>query len=216
MTYSIVALDRETGALGVATATAGPCVGSLVPHVLAGVGAVATQAMTNPYLALDSLDHLSSMDARSALARALADDDGRDLRQIILVDRHGGSAGWTGRACQAYAGHHTGSGFAVAGNILTGPRVLQAMTAAYGREGSFAERLMNSLVDGAAAGGDSRGLGSAALKIFTSQRYPSTDLRIDLSDNAIEDLVGLFVETSKGSYAEFMRDVVRRAPPDPR
>lgn len=216
MTYSIVALDRETGALGVATATAGPCVGSLVPHIQAGVGAVATQAMTNPYLAFDSLDHLSAADARSALARALADDDGRDLRQIILVDRHGDSAGWTGQACQAYAGHHTGNGFAVAGNILAGPRVLQAMAAAYAREGSFAERLMNSLADGAAAGGDSRGLGSAALKIFTSQRYPSTDLRIDLSDNAIEDLIALFAETSQGSYAAFMREIARRAPPDPR
>lgn len=210
LTFSIVARDPQGGALGVATATAGPAVGSLVPHVRAGLGAIATQALTNPYLAYDSLRHLGSMPAKAALEQALAEDAGRDRRQIILVDGAGGVAGWTGPACSPYAGHLLGKGFAVAGNILVGPAVLDAMAKAFQKPGILAERLLASLAAGHAAGGDSRGTGSAAVKVHTTEDYPLVDLRIDLTANPVADLQALYRHAQTGGYAAFVDELVRR------
>lgn len=212
MTFSIVARDPRTGAVGVATATAGAAVGSLVPHGRAGIGAIATQAMTNPYIAYDGLDHLASMDAESALERALSDDPEPQRRQVIVVDRNGRTAGWTGNACESFAGHQTEDGLAVAGNILTGVDVLDAMVAAYAAAPDLplGARLLSGLTAGAAAGGDSRGVGSAALKVYTSEAYPSIDLRIDWSTQTMRDLGELFEMTTKGGYAEFFSQVIKR------
>src|SRR5690606_27502850 len=127
MTLSIIARDPETGAFGVASATGGPAVGALVPHTRQGFGAAATQAMTNPYLAIDALNYLGSTDAETALGKALARDGEADLRQIILVDAKGRTAGWTGAHCIGFAGHILEDGVAVAGNLLVGQKVLEAM-----------------------------------------------------------------------------------------
>lgn len=211
MTYSIVARDPVTGAMGVATATAGPAVGSLVPHARAGVGAVATQAMTNPYLAFDSLRLLPRLGSSEALEQVLVRDVDREQRQVIIIDRHGESAGWTGGSCEAYAGHLTHSDVAVAGNIIAGPHVLAAMMQAYnGQEGPLEDRLMRSLAAGERAGGDTRGTGSAALRIFSTEEYPCVDLRVDLSTNAISDLAKLLDVATRGGYADFLAEVPRR------
>jgi uncharacterized Ntn-hydrolase superfamily protein len=211
MTYSIVARDPVTGAVGVATATAGPAVGSLVPHARAGVGAVATQAMTNPYLAFDSLRLLPGRGASEALEQVLARDEDREQRQVIIIDRHGESAGWTGGSCEAYAGHLTHPDVAIAGNIIAGPHVLAAMMKAYnGQEGPLEDRLMRTLAAGEGAGGDTRGTGSAALKIFTTEEYPAVDLRVDMSKSAIADLSQLLDTAVRGSYADFLGKITRR------
>lgn len=212
MTFSIVARDPSTGALGVATATAGPMVGALVPHGRSGIGAVATQAMTNPYLALDTLDLLVDHAAEAALSTALRRDREAARRQVIVVDNRGRVHGFTGLECTAHAGHLTATGVAVAGNMLGGPAVLEDMLRAYqdGQQQHLARRLMRALEAGAAAGGDSRGLGSAALKVFGAEAYPEIDLRIDASDDPLAELEHLLSLASAGAYAEFFATLPHR------
>lgn len=215
MTFSIVARDPRTGAVGVATATAGPMVGALVPHAQSGRGAVATQAMTNPYLAIDILALLEHQPASAALRSALAGDAEADLRQVIVVDSGGRVDGWTGSECLPYAGHLTGTGVAVAGNMLAGPAVLEDMLQSYLRDepdSSLAQRLLRALLAGAAAGGDSRGIGSAALRVYGNEAFPELDLRIDASDDPMTDLQRLFIEATSGAYADFFAHVPRRSP----
>lgn len=212
MTLSIIARDPETGAFGVASATGGPAVGALVPHTRQGFGAAATQAMTNPYLALDALSYLEVGDAENALGKALARDAEADLRQIILVDAKGRTAGWTGSKCIGFAGHILEDGVAVAGNLLVGQKVLEAMMAAFRRTVStgLASALLRALQAGAAEGGDSRGINSAVLKVQGSQAYLDTDLRIDLSDDPLRALDALLHQTDRGPYADFFAKVPRR------
>ncbi len=212
MTFSIVARDAKTGALGVATATAGPMVGALVPHGRKGSGVVATQAMTNPYLARGALTHIDRSGAEVALRDALANDQEAGRRQVILVDARGGVAGWTGGLCTAYAGHLLEEDVAVAGNMLAGQQVLPEMLRAY-REAAardLAERLVAALAAGAAAGGDSRGLGSAALLVYGVEDYPAFDVRIDASIDPLADLERLLQEATSGPYAEFFSQVPKR------
>lgn len=212
MTLSIIARDPETGAFGVASATGGPAVGALVPHTRQGFGAAATQAMTNPYLAIDALNYLGSTDAETALGRALANDAEADLRQIILVDANGQAAGWTGAQCIGFAGHVLEDGVAVAGNLLVGQKVLEAMMAAFRRSVSLglAPALLQALQAGAAEGGDSRGINSAALKVQGSQAYLDVDLRSDLSDDPLGALDVLLEQTLRGPYSDFFSKVPRR------
>lgn len=213
MTFSIVARDPKTGAFGVATATAGPMVGALVPHTRSGLGAVATQAMTNPYLAFDAFAVLGELSASDALRAVLARDGQPDLRQVIIVDRNGIADGWTGGQCMGFAGHLVGVGVAVAGNLLTGEAVLSDMMACYHRhigKSSFADTLLEALRAGAATGGDRRGLGSAALRVHGSQAFAEFDLRIDLSAQPVEDLSHLMSQAATGAYHDFFSSVPRR------
>lgn len=213
MTFSIVARDPKTGAFGVATATAGPMVGALVPNTRRGFGAAATQAMTNPYLAVDALALLDGQDAETALELALAKDGEAGRRQIIVVDRSGHVAAWTGGDCVAFAGHLSDADVVVAGNMLTGPDVLSNMLAAYRSHlgpAGFASALLQALVAGAAAGGDSRGIGSAALRVQGDEAFPEIDLRVDWSSDPMKDLTELLNRASAGPYADFFSTVPRR------
>ncbi|UYN99799.1 MAG: DUF1028 domain-containing protein [Devosia sp.] len=210
MTFSIVARDKLTGQLGVATATAGPAVGSLVPHAQAGVAAIATQALTNPYLAFDFLARAAELGAEQALSAALDADPDRERRQAIGIDAQGHIAAWTGELCQDHAGHMVDDGLAVAGNILSGPDVLTAMVEAGKAEAPLAERLMGALEAGAAAGGDKRGINSAALKVFGAETYPIVDVRVDWSEDPLPALLSLLERTLSGGYADFFAQVHRR------
>lgn len=213
MTFSIVARDPRTGELGVATTTAGPFVGVLVPHVQGGVAAVATQAMTNPYLALDVLAEIGGLGAAAALEGALARDAGRERRQVVLVDAAGAVAGWTGSACEHFAGHRLGDGVAVAGNILAGPPVLDAMLSAFESTGGvLGARLLAALLAGAAEGGDRRGLGSAALRVGGAEAYAALDLRVDRADAPLAELAELLRLATEGGYAQFHAALPRRFP----
>ncbi|MBF0678239.1 MAG: DUF1028 domain-containing protein [Devosia sp.] len=212
MTFSIVARDPETGAFGVATATGGPAVGALVPHTRQGFGAAATQAMTNPYLAIDALERLGDQSADRALEGALARDDGRQRRQVVVVDKTGGVVGWTGHECTGFAGHVLDAGVGVAGNMLVGPAVLEAMIGAYRSAlgSGFARALVAAMQAGEAAGGDSRGISSAALRVQGDQAYADIDLRVDFSDNPLAALEDLLERTVAGPYAAFFAEVPRR------
>lgn len=190
-TFSIAARCPRTGQLGVAVASAVPGVGGLCPYLRSGVGAVTTQSWVNPYLAARILDGLAAGDGPdAALAAALATDDRPDLRQLGLVDAHGTAAAWTGTGCTAAAGHRTGPGYAVQGNMLAGPGVIDAMAQAFedGAGCDLDERLMRALEAGDAAGGDKRGKQSAALEIVAGEDYPCLDLRVDEHAEPVAEL----------------------------
>jgi uncharacterized Ntn-hydrolase superfamily protein len=182
MTFSIVARCERTGELGVAVATAVPAVGSMCPYLLAGVGAVSTQAWVNPYLAIDALSRMGRGDpAREALGAVLASDPEAAGRQVGAIGAAGPGVAFTGADCTPWCGQLTGADFAIQGNMLVGEATLASMRDAWlaAPAADLAERLMAALEAGDAAGGDFRGRQSAALKIVATEAYAALDLRVD-------------------------------------
>jgi uncharacterized Ntn-hydrolase superfamily protein len=182
VTWSIVAYDPESGAFAVAVATKAFAVGASCPFVRAGVGAVSTQSITNRYLGLAVLEGLArGLPPAAAIEGALAGDEGRGLRQVHAVDRHGRCAAWTGQNCVEWCGSVTGPGISVAGNMLAGERVVAATLEHWlaHPEQTVPERLMAAMEAGEAAGGDRRGRQSAAMKLITTEDFPDLDLRVD-------------------------------------
>ncbi len=181
MTWSIVALDRNTGAVAAAVTTKAFASGARCPHVRAGVGAVSTQSMTNPYLGPVILDNLArGLDAETALKAAIAGDAGRGIRQVHVVDMQGRVAAWTGDNCVTWCGHRLGDGFSVAGNMLN-PKTVDATFAAFEANAALPmpERMITALDAGEAAGGDKRGRQSAGLLLATTEDFPDINLRVD-------------------------------------
>jgi len=227
MTFSIVAWDPATGMTGVAVATKHLAVGALVPHAKAGVGAIATQAQTNPLLGIRGLHILETRTAAERLHheapadavidRLLRDDDQRDERQLHLVDHNGQTAAWTGRDCVDWAGHFTFKNFSVAGNMLVSEDTLLAMaeTYQYAQQEEFCDRLIRALEAGDAAGGDKRGRQSAALYVMHRESYPHLDLRVDHHDNPVAELRYLFNESRKDYYQSFRRSMPSAQPVRP-
>ncbi len=182
MTWSIVARDPATGAFAVAITTCAFAVGARCTFVRAGVGAVATQSMTNPYLGPVILDGLArGLTPRAAIESAVAADEGSGMRQVHAVDARGRSAAWTGKNCVEWCGHQTADNVSVAGNMLAGAAVVADTAAMFATRTDlpFAERLMAALDAGEAAGGDKRGRQSAALKIVTTEDFADVDIRVD-------------------------------------
>src|SRR4051794_25483850 len=189
MTFSIVARSADAESWGVAVASKFLAVGSAVPAAVAGVGAIATQADANVAYKGQALAHLDDgATASVALQVLLEEDDGRDHRQVGIVDVDGNAASHTGEACLEWAGSVVGDGYAIPGNILTGPEVVEAMEAAWpgsSPEAPLAHRLLDALAAGDAAGGDSRGRQSAALLVVKDEAgYGglddiAVDLRVD-------------------------------------
>jgi uncharacterized Ntn-hydrolase superfamily protein len=160
-TFSIAAVDRETGESGVAVTTRVPCVGNGVPHVRVGVGAVATQASTRVEYGHELLDLLGSGVAPDeALRRRLADDEMANRRQVGVIALDGRSAQHTGEGTSAWTGHRNGPDYVTQGNLLVGAGVLEAVgrtfeaSASTGRH--LADRLIEALAAGQEAGGDAR------------------------------------------------------------
>lgn len=183
-TFSIVARDPETGELGVAVQSHWFSVGSVVAWAEAGVGAVATQSLVEvSYGPLGLALMRAGKSAEEALTALLAADEGRDLRQVAMVDAQGRVAVHTGARCIAEAGHEVGPGFSVQANMMINDTVWSAMAHAYeSTEGDLAERLLAALEAGQAAGGDIRGQQSAAILIVkgTSTGRPWADTVMDL------------------------------------
>ncbi|MGI4939778.1 MAG: DUF1028 domain-containing protein [Janthinobacterium lividum] len=190
-TFSIAACCTDTGMMGVAVSTAVPAVGALCPHVRRGVGAVSTQAWVNPYLGFEAIGRLAGGEAaESALTAVVAGDGASVARQLSVVDARGGSASWTGEACTPWAGHRTGFGYAIQGNMLTGPEVIDAMEATFlnTERMELAERLLLALEAAQAVGGDKRGKQSAALLVHHEEDYPWVDLRVDEHPHPVAEL----------------------------
>lgn len=183
-TYSIVARDAETGALGVAVQSHWFSVGSVVSWAEAGVGAVATQSFVEVSYGPLGLELMrSGKTASEALAALLAVDEHADVRQVAMVDRHGNVAVHTGGNCIAEAGQVTGDGYSVQANMMMQDTVPRAMAAAYeAAEGDLAARLLAALEAAQGEGGDIRGRQSAAILVVpgTSDGAPWREREVDL------------------------------------
>lgn len=199
-TFSIVAMDTLTGEFGVAVASKVLDVGYIVPWGEPGTGAVATQAQTNAMFGPDGLEILrTGATAEETIESLLGIDPEREVRQIGIVDAHGNSASFTGSATMDWAGSITGSGYAIQGNILTGPEVIEDMESAFlDEEGSLGDRLLAALLAGDSAGGDSRGRQSAAMVIYREDGgYQGSsnllvDIRVADSDDPLGDLQRIY------------------------
>ncbi len=199
-TFSIAAYDSVTQELGVAVQSRAFSVGMAVPWAEAGVGAIATQAATNESFGPTGLLLLRKGKAAPDVMRALLDaDSGFAHRQLGVVDTRGRSANFTGKLCSAWAGGVTGPGYSIQGNILAGEAVVKGMERAYlDTKGELAERLLAALVAGQAAGGDKRGMESAAIVVVRpSDLYPEyrtryVDLRVEDSKDPINELIRVY------------------------
>jgi uncharacterized Ntn-hydrolase superfamily protein len=200
VTFSIVAADTVAGDWGVAVASKFPCVGAVVPWARAGAGAVATQSWANTAFGPDGLALMAGgVRAEKAVRRLLEGDEGREDRQVGLVDAAGEVATFTGSKCMDWAGGVTGEGFAAQGNILVGDHVVAALAETFvGTGGDLCDRLLAALLAGDAAGGDRRGRQSAALLVVRdgggyqgrNDRY--IDLRVDDHLEAPRELARIF------------------------
>jgi uncharacterized Ntn-hydrolase superfamily protein len=198
MTFSIAARDPQNGWLGVATSSKSLASGAAVPYVKSGVGAIACQAFSNPYLGIDAMRLLEDgLPAERVIERVIETDPGRDLRQIGIVDHQGRVAAYTGSRCIPWSGEVFGGGFVCLGNVLTGEAVPKAMADAYERSSGepLYERLVRALEAGQEAGGDRRGRQSAGIRIVGSEEYTLCDLRVDDHAEPVAELrrvLGLF------------------------
>jgi uncharacterized Ntn-hydrolase superfamily protein len=194
MTWSIIARDAS-GAFGIAIASRFFAVGALCPHARSGIGALSTQALVNPLYAAPALEGLAKGLAPALVINQLiAGDEGREHRQVHLIDASGKAAAYTGAACIDWCGHTLGHDFSVAGNMLAGPQVLADTASAYEANAAlpFAERLIAALAAGEAAGGDKRGKQAAALLVYTTEDYCALDLRVDDHPEPIQELQRLY------------------------
>lgn len=200
MTFSIVARSDDGESWGVAVASKFLAVGNAVPAAVAGVGAIATQADANvafKFLALAHLDDGAT--AQVALDRLLEDDDHPRDRQVGVVDSDGGAASHTGDDCFDWAGHRTGPGYAIQGNILTGPEVVEEMEKAWlgSADQAFARRLLAALSAGDRAGGDRRGRQAAGMLVvrdgagYGGNDDTAVDLRVDDHVDPVTELARL-------------------------
>jgi len=186
MTFSIVARSEDGTHLGVAVASKFLAVGAAVPAARAGHGALATQAWANLGYKAEGLTLLADgLNAHATIDALIAGDDMREHRQIGVVDARGNAETYTGSECMNWAGGVTGEGYAIQGNILTGPEVVDAIQTAWLATGPgepFSRRLLAALVAGDLAGGDSRGRQSAALLVVTpgGGYGGGTDVQVDL------------------------------------
>ena len=194
-TFSIVARDPATGAVGGAVSTARLSVGNRVLRVEFGLGAVASQANTNTMLARDALERLrQGATAAEALDAALLADEKREERQLSVMSSRGTQAAFTGAKPDDFKGHIIGKDAVVAGNILVGRETLEAMVTAFeNTPGTLADRIMTALEAGQKAGGDRRGKISAAIVVLnespTTNSYArNIDLRIDSSKDPVGEL----------------------------
>jgi uncharacterized Ntn-hydrolase superfamily protein len=204
MTFSIVARDPQTGQLGVAVATCALAVGRAAPWARAGVGAVATQALSQRGYGPRLLDRLAARDAaEDALDQLLAQDPDADQRQVAVVGAAGAPAAWTGVGCLSACGHRTGADSSAQGNMLASRSVIPSVAEGYAEAagdatGDFAARLVAALRAGDAAGGDLRGRQSAALIVVSGTRDDEApwegvlvDLRVDDAADPVGELARL-------------------------
>jgi len=206
MTWSIIARDPASGAFGVAIATRFFAVGALCPHAESGVGALSTQALVNPHYGAQGLKLLrEGLPADAVVRRLIAPDEGREQRQLHVIDAAGRVGQHTGKSCVDWCGAIAGEGFSVAGNMLAGSSVVQDTASAYERNTSlpFGERLITALCAGQAAGGDKRGKQSAALLIHSTEAYPQLSLRVDDHTEPLVELRRLY-EKAHERFIPFM------------
>lgn len=215
MTWSIIAHDPETKMIGIAVSTCAFAVGARVPTIATGIGAVASQSFVNPYYGPQAIALMrAGASAQEALDAVTQADAGRGMRQIHLMDQHGRFAAYTGAGCVDWCGSLIRDHFSVAGNMLAGPQVIEETAAIYEAKIRlpFAQRLIEALKAGEAAGGDKRGKQSAALLIHDGEDYAFLDLRVDDHTDPLAELARL-ESVSRGRYAHYRKFMPSRANP---
>jgi uncharacterized Ntn-hydrolase superfamily protein len=200
-TYSIVGCDLEAGQWGVAVQSKFLAAGSLVPWAEPGVGAIATQALANPRYGPNGLELLrEGLSAVEVVERLTTADEGRDHRQLGVVDAQGRGASFTGAECMDWAGGRTGPGYAAQGNILVSAETVDALATSFEQtEGqSLAERLLECLAAAQAAGGDRRGQQAAGLLVverdggYGGLSDIVVDLRVDDHERPVSELARIY------------------------
>jgi uncharacterized Ntn-hydrolase superfamily protein len=223
-TFSIVAIDPQNGDLGIAVASRYFSVGSVVPWAMADVGAVATQANVNVGYGQQAIDLLrGGMSAVEVLKKILADDkfEGKDGRQVAIVDAKGNVAAYTGPNAPKWAGDRQGKTWSAQGNILVGPQVPEAMGKAFeSMQGELAEKLFAALKAGDAAGGDARGRQSASILVVRKRggRNINNDryvyINVDDSTDPFAELRRLLDLSLAYNYVDQMYKAIEAAPID--
>ena len=200
-TYSIVACDLEAKQWGVAVQSKFLAVGSVVPWAEPEVGAIATQAYANPSYGPNGLALLrEGLSAGDVVERLTAEDEGRNERQLGIVDGNGRSASWTGPGCNEWAGHRTGPGYAAQGNILAGEETVAALATTFeaNTQLPLTQRLIECLAAAQAAGGDRRGQQSSSLLVvekdggYGGLSDVLVDLRVDDHERPVQELRRLY------------------------
>jgi uncharacterized Ntn-hydrolase superfamily protein len=194
MTWSIVAKDPLTGHTGIAVTTCAFSVGSRVPFIASGVGAIATQAFINPFYGLRGLELLrAGASADDVIRIVTTSDEGQGDRQVHIMDKQGRFVAYTGSTCVPWAGHIIRDHFSVAGNMLAGPEVIEETARVFAAQSSmpFARRFIAALQAGQKAGGDKRGKQSAAMLIHDEQEYARIDIRVDDHKEPLDELARL-------------------------
>ena len=215
MTWSIIARDNATGQIGIAVATRFFAVGARVPHIAARFGGIATQALVNPYYGIDGVKLLrEGRSPRDIIETLTATDAGRESRQLHVMDAKGRIASHTGRECVDWCGHVEGTGFSIAGNMLTGARVLDDTAKAYSAKPDlpFPQRLIAAMRAGEASGGDKRGKQSAALLIHGDEEWSDLDLRVDDHADPLSELERL-EQVSRERWVHFRKYLPTRQNP---
>lgn len=211
MTFSIVARDPETGVIGIAVASRFFACGAIVPYV-SNRAAFASQAFVNPLWGMDGLCRLNAGDAPDdVLADLVAQDQGAANRQAHMIAPNGKIAQHTGSACVPWAGHRQARNVSCAGNMLTGPEVVDAMVQSWSEtaQSPFVARLISAMEAGERAGGDKRGRQAAAIIVHEGQPYPAIDLRVDDHADPLAELRRL-IAVSEERFAMFRKAMPTR------
>ncbi|UUX50990.1 DUF1028 domain-containing protein [Nisaea acidiphila] len=212
MTWSIVAREPETGRFGIAVSTCAFAVGAICPWARAGIGALSTQAHTNPMHGALGIELMAKgLSVGEALSMTLGHDAGRDIRQVHGVDGKGKTFTHTGSSCVDWCGHASGENVTVAGNMLAGPAVVADTLARYEASAGleFGDRLLTALEAGEAAGGDKRGRQSAALIVQGAEPYREADIRVDDHPEPVAELRRLFTiyADTRRAYMQTMGNI---------
>lgn len=191
MTFSLAARDPRTGAFGMALSSSSPAVAARCAHLAAGVGAVASQNVTNPALGIRGLELLrQGLSAQQVIEQLVAAEKFADYRQLAVVDRSGGVAAFEGAATLGVHQVARGRGCVAAGNLLANTAVPAGTVTAYesSTAGTFEERLLAGLEGGLAAGGEAGPVRSAGLVVVEDVEWRVTDLRVDDHDVPLAEL----------------------------
>jgi uncharacterized Ntn-hydrolase superfamily protein len=189
MTFSLVGRCTQTGMFGMVIASSSPAVAARCAHVRAGVGAVASQNVTDPALGPLVLDQLAAgRGAEGALADVMTGRAHAEYRQLLVADSAGRTAVHVGARLLGTGGVAAGSDCVAGGNLLAHAGVPAAMVAGFAKPGVLGDRLIAALVAGLAAGGEAGPVRSAGLKIADRLSWPWVDLRVDWSDDPVGEL----------------------------
>jgi uncharacterized Ntn-hydrolase superfamily protein len=196
VTFSLAALDRDTGAFGMVIASSSPAVASRCLNIRAGLGAAASQNVTDPRLGGLLLDRLAAGDdARTALDTVVDAHELRDYRQLTVLDRYGRSAAFSGAGALGTHHHVLGDGVVAAGNMLAGPATIAELIRGYETSAAteFERRLLDGLAAALAAGGEEGPIHAAGLLVYRAVEWPETTLRVDWAEDPYARLAELWM-----------------------